>query len=363
MNMTPYYSKITIVTTDCTQVPSVTAYLSVVWVSPEVDLVVAVLFSVTAAAAGKPFIRTHASLLQNRSVDQIISYMRLILITLASSLIFAFVRFDFKNHAVRAIQTFNGSRLDGKIISVFEAKYGRGRKHVLIEKPQHVLKGSGKNHNLKTNNVVASKEVKPTGSFKMVLTFDYVENKFEALNSSWLLNYFGEVRDWTENEANRSRIAWIEMYGMPLQAWSTENFNRIAEAWGTILSLDDNSIMGDSYNSVRAIVDTKWLSPINDTVHLVLNETSYDVFVREISMTVDEIQVNRIGKTRMFDAGRQHNDIQEEEICNKQENSVSTRCLFDDRCSDEVIKETQMRLHGDPTEEAFQDTDKDMNLS
>ncbi|MED6106180.1 hypothetical protein PIB30_002632 [Stylosanthes scabra] len=137
------------------------------------------------------------------------------------------------------------------------------------------------------------------------------------------------------------------MYGMPLQAWSTENFNRIAEVWGTIISLDDHSTMGDSYNSVRAVLDTTWLSPINDIVHLVLNGTSYNVFVREIPMTFDEVQVNHIGED-----GRNRIDVQEEETCNKQEDSVSTRCLFDDRCSEEVIKKTQLKVREDSIERA-----------
>ncbi|MED6111501.1 hypothetical protein PIB30_052831 [Stylosanthes scabra] len=50
-------------------------------------------------------------------------------------------------------------------------------------------------------------EVKSIGSFNMVLTFDSMESKVEALLPPFLLNFFGEVRDWSENDANRSRIA------------------------------------------------------------------------------------------------------------------------------------------------------------
>ncbi|MED6152535.1 hypothetical protein PIB30_092991, partial [Stylosanthes scabra] len=38
---------------------------------------------------------------------------------------FAFVRFEFNKHAYRAIQSLNGICLNGRRISVSEAKYGR----------------------------------------------------------------------------------------------------------------------------------------------------------------------------------------------------------------------------------------------
>ncbi|MED6219372.1 hypothetical protein PIB30_035187 [Stylosanthes scabra] len=132
-------------------------------------------------------------------------------------------------------------------------------------------------------------EVKPLGSFKMVLTFDAVDNMREALVSPFLLNIFGEVRAWFEVEANRSRIAWIEMYGMSLQAWNMDNFNRIVEIWGTVLHMEEDSVMGDCYNSIKAIVDTTRFLLINDIVLLDLNGKNYEVFVREISVTIDSI--------------------------------------------------------------------------
>ncbi|MED6209194.1 hypothetical protein PIB30_052401 [Stylosanthes scabra] len=50
-------------------------------------------------------------------------------------------------------------------------------------------------------------EIKGLGSFKMVMIFDSVESKMEALRSQFLLNHFGEVREWNVGEANRSRKA------------------------------------------------------------------------------------------------------------------------------------------------------------
>ncbi|MED6217711.1 hypothetical protein PIB30_020166, partial [Stylosanthes scabra] len=70
----------------------------------------------------------------------------------------------------------------------------------------------------------------------------------------------------------------------------------------------------------------------------------------------DEVQVTCTGETRMYADRRNQPNIQEEEISNKEGNSISTKCLFDDRCSEEVIKETQLRLFGDPIEGALHDT-------
>ncbi|MED6206572.1 hypothetical protein PIB30_028161 [Stylosanthes scabra] len=50
---------------------------------------------------------------------------------------FAFVRFEFKNHASRAVQNLNGNCIDGSIIYVSEAKYGRGTRDNKIDLLDH----------------------------------------------------------------------------------------------------------------------------------------------------------------------------------------------------------------------------------
>ncbi|MED6143938.1 hypothetical protein PIB30_010602 [Stylosanthes scabra] len=277
---------------------------------------------------------------------------------------FAFVRFGLKNHSLRAIESLNGSWLDGRKIVVSETKYARSGKvdkldksnqnnmedaetHHNVEKDKHparnfvrsfknVLIGEkmeeeneGENEDFGTKDVAAQVivkgsidaemkeklnrsivgesviplkssiipiilkdwdtliEIKRLGTFKMVLTFDSVDNKKEALNSSLLLSYFGEVRDCSECEANRSRIAHIEMFGIPLQAWSSDNFRNVAEVWVTVISLDEGSFMGDNYNSVKATIDTNWLKPINDAAFL-------EVFAREITAMEDMTKDKRL---------------------------------------------------------------------
>ncbi|MED6201438.1 hypothetical protein PIB30_094976 [Stylosanthes scabra] len=137
-------------------------------------------------------------------------------------------------------------------------------------------------------------EVKPMGYFKMVLTFDSLEKKVEAFNSPFLLNYFGEVRDWSENEANRSRVARIEIYGMPLQVWSRENFNSVTQVCGSVLEIEEHGLL---------------------------------VFVREISAIED--YPRRKNKAVAEDEKMQG----VLEVVAPLKSSIATKCVFDDRDS------------------------------
>ncbi|MED6107613.1 hypothetical protein PIB30_015573 [Stylosanthes scabra] len=59
------------------------------------------------------------------------------LVTEEQTIQLCFVRFQFKNHASRVVQTLNRSYIDGSIIYVSEAKYGRGTSDNRIELPNH----------------------------------------------------------------------------------------------------------------------------------------------------------------------------------------------------------------------------------
>ncbi|MED6107614.1 hypothetical protein PIB30_015574 [Stylosanthes scabra] len=48
---------------------------------------------------------------------------------------------------------------------------------------------------------------------------------------------------------------------------------------------------------------------------------------------------------------------------NKQEDSMSTRCIIDDRCLEEIIKETQLKLRDEPFEGVTHDTDSTSDKS
>ncbi|MED6219894.1 hypothetical protein PIB30_040015, partial [Stylosanthes scabra] len=255
-----------------------------------------------------------------------------------------------KEHSVQGVGNF----LNKEVTNISENKFGRCYKSVLLEEnkegdfigpnfgkfdedssQQSIVKGTVDQESLL--------EVKPMGCFKMVLTFDSLENKVEALNSPFLLNYFDEVRDWSENEANRPRVARIEICGMPLEAWSRENFNSVAQVCGSVLEIEEHGLLGDRYNSVRAIIDTNWLHYINDVVNFDLNGTIYEVFVREISAIED--YPRRKNKAIAEDEKMQG----VLEVVAPLKSSTATKCLFDDRDSLEVIQATQLGVKDCPT--------------
>ncbi|MED6147389.1 hypothetical protein PIB30_043605 [Stylosanthes scabra] len=141
-------------------------------------------------------------------------------------------------------------------------------------------------------------DVKLMGSFKMLLIFDEVNNMIKALNSSFLLNYFGEIRKWSEYEVNRSRETWIEVFGLPLHAWCEENIHKIASVWGTVIKVEDMSMKKSNLNSVRALVDTSTVLPINNKVTMEVERVKYLIYVKETWKPEVNIEEQKGGKLK-----------------------------------------------------------------
>ncbi|MED6146519.1 hypothetical protein PIB30_035221 [Stylosanthes scabra] len=162
-------------------------------------------------------------------------------------------------------------------------------------------------------------EVKILGSYKLVLTFDSIENMEEAVQSAFLLNHFGEIRKWNEDESNRSRKAWLDIYGMPLRVWNEDNFQKVAAGWGKVIAIDENSLKE-------------------------LNQLKTEVFVKETNHLEKELDADFV-KNAEKSKTCGPNDVEIlpfEEIAGNCEKSISTRCIVNDRRSEDLIKETQM---------------------
>ncbi|QHN94180.1 uncharacterized protein LOC110264411 [Arachis ipaensis] len=234
----------------------------------------------------------------------------------------------------------------------------------------------------------------------------------KALNSPFLLNYFGEIRRWTVGEMNRSRKVWIEMFGIPFHAWCEENAHKIAAVWGTVLKVEESSMERHNLDSIKALVDTSWGLPINDRVMLVVDGDKFKIFIKETwgvekitiwetenrldaemekqnneelygSKMEEKIESQVIGVEEEDDdmakdgekikniyvKGSELNDdqillhkdmeahedrgvcldLQQLEVLMPLKNSRSIRYIFDDRISLEVIQETQWGLKGGPS--------------
>ncbi|MED6170332.1 hypothetical protein PIB30_029935 [Stylosanthes scabra] len=170
-------------------------------------------------------------------------------------------------------------------------------------------------------------EVKTLGSYKLVLTFNSIENMEEAVQSAFLLNHFGKVRKWNEDESNRSRKAWLDIYGMPFHEWNEDNFQKVATIWGKI----------------------------KDSVMIELNQLKTEVFVKEIQSfdpkykTCAKMITNHLEKELDADFVKNAekskscgpNDVDVlpfEDVAGNCEKSVSTRCIVDDRRRDPTDK-------------------------
>ncbi|MED6119956.1 hypothetical protein PIB30_016546 [Stylosanthes scabra] len=180
------------------------------------------------------------------------------------------------------------------------------------------------------------------GPFMMVLTFGSVEDKDEARLSPLLLTYFGEIRNWSEQEANRTRKTRVEIYGMPIQAWSEQNFHKVATVLGTVVDIENVSSIGTNYSSVKANIVTSWLRPIHECVILELNEVLFEVFIAEIPEEIKYKCKIEDDVMLMKEAGDSKISGPNEEVAGNCEKSNSTRCIVDDRRSEDLIKETQM---------------------
>ncbi|MED6111608.1 hypothetical protein PIB30_053811 [Stylosanthes scabra] len=236
---------------------------------------------------------------------------------------FAFVRFAYKNHALRAAKKFDGWNLESIQLMVVEAKYRRDNRDIvhILNQPKWVQEA---NHNIAVNNVNEEKYDKR--SFKIVLLGGHNEKQYSVLDAkceknNQLINKvvkgwvdvglmqklersligesiiplkkddiipsqykdshtLEEIKamgsfNWRELKANGSRRAFIVIYDMSFQAWNEKNFHRIAVVWGSVISVEDLSSFGTNYSSVKAIVDTSWLKPIHDYVHIELKGVKF----------------------------------------------------------------------------------------
>ncbi|MED6191481.1 hypothetical protein PIB30_000581 [Stylosanthes scabra] len=90
---------------------------------------------------------------------------------------FGFVRFGFRNHAIRAIDCISGIFLDGRKMFVSKAKYGRGSGNT--NENSKISQDHEKKKQYTTRNVI-NKGAQQGRSFKNALLGVNMEDKNEA---------------------------------------------------------------------------------------------------------------------------------------------------------------------------------------
>ena len=81
---------------------------------------------------------------------------------------------------------------------------------------------------------------------------------------------------------------WLECFGMPPHGWLSKSFKSIGELWGKVVALDKNAEYGSDLSAGWVLVETSFLSTIQDWVKLSLESREFDVFVRQVGRFVVE---------------------------------------------------------------------------
>ncbi|MED6154949.1 hypothetical protein PIB30_001090 [Stylosanthes scabra] len=187
---------------------------------------------------------------------------------------FAFVRFAYKNHAIRATNKINGWEFEGVQLLVTEAKYGRNKRYIELPQPQ-----SNCRHQVSYNQVEAKVNreiIRDKRSFKNVLMGDANEK-----------GDMGEINDQSKQEVVKGEVdvGLVEMLKRSL------------------IELPD---------------ERKYLCKSEDGAMFVNNGGDSKI-----------CSSNKMEVVPSDDAG----------TC---EESFSTRCIVDDRKSEDLINETQL---------------------
>ncbi|MED6193437.1 hypothetical protein PIB30_019361 [Stylosanthes scabra] len=119
------------------------------------------------------------------------------------------------------------------------------------------------------------------GPFKCILTFESVEARDRALVSPGLCPLFDELRPQWGFSMVRSRRVWIEVVGVPIHLWSVETFMNIGKIWGKPVMMDELTELYILYTCGSILIDSYQWDMINEWVVLVDGERRFEVYVKE----------------------------------------------------------------------------------
>ncbi|MED6208647.1 hypothetical protein PIB30_047240 [Stylosanthes scabra] len=91
-----------------------------------------------------------------------------------------------------------------------------------------------------------------------------------------------------------SKEVWIEIMGMPIHAWNEGNFISVARVWGEIIKEGENLIWEDEFSSVRVKVATTSFPSIHDLLVIDIEGRKYNIFIKEIEATFESHQQQMI---------------------------------------------------------------------
>ena len=134
-------------------------------------------------------------------------------------------------------------------------------------------------------DIPSIENVRSMGSYKVLITFltEVDMEEVLAIGSTFLGQFFKEVKRWSSDEVCQTRRTWVECIGVPLQAWSQANLKKIGEIWGSVICFDDQTVQRSSFSTARILMETCHFAFIQGNIYLQVDDVGYDVIVREIN--------------------------------------------------------------------------------
>ncbi|MED6134531.1 hypothetical protein PIB30_037830 [Stylosanthes scabra] len=266
--------------------------------------------------------------------------------------VFAFIRYDSKGGATRAIDKLHGSYIAGKEMIVKEAQYRRNgakggngitkkwvrkepneqpkqdnlkvekelKSTVVVEqaKPRREVDVlvSEKQKELLDKSIIAESfepikfglvveqldklkeqygkiECRDLGPRKCIMSMDLIELRDKALSDEIFLATFDKVREYWGFKWAFSRRVWMEMIGLLIHVWSGDTFEKIAKGLDArMVRLDELTEDRRSFSMARTLVDCFQWEPIQEWITIKCEGTVFDVYVKEFRGEILSRQVH-----------------------------------------------------------------------
>ncbi|MED6191482.1 hypothetical protein PIB30_000582 [Stylosanthes scabra] len=208
------------------------------------------------------------------------------------------------------------------------------------------------------NRSVVAESVKPIKFGRVV----QVELRDKALQIRFMPDFFDKITSYWGVSWKTSRRVWLEVMGLPIHVWSEDIFDRIAKGIDRCLVMQ-HELTKDraSFTVARILIDCFQWEPIHEWISVTCQDAVIQVYFKEIGADFLSFQVHpeEDPKPTCSCSGCDLPGTMEVENIpsetNKQEDSMSTRRTIDDRCWEEIIKETQLKLREGPFEGATHD--------
>ncbi|KAH7861886.1 hypothetical protein Vadar_032187 [Vaccinium darrowii] len=124
-------------------------------------------------------------------------------------------------------------------------------------------------------------KVRSMGGKFMIITFQNKDDRIRALSSNVIKGWFLSFKHWNGDAASLSRTVWLKIRGMPLNAWGCFSFKRIAQLWGEFLTLDQETLLEESFDVGRLLMVTNCSHKIDEWINIAVKGRNYRVQVWE----------------------------------------------------------------------------------